>query len=114
MEKYIIKSIYVSLLLIFSISACAQPLHQKGKFTKQDTLRGSITPERAWWNVLYYNINVTPDYKTKTIKGEVKITYNIIKQPDSKIKMQIDLQEPMKIDRVFSNDGQTGSALRWR
>ncbi|MBP9102839.1 MAG: M1 family metallopeptidase [Chitinophagaceae bacterium] len=112
MEKYIIKSIYVSLLLIFSISACAQPLHQKGKFTKQDTLRGSITPERAWWNVLYYDINVTPDYKTKTIKGQVKITYNIIKQPNGKVKMQIDLQEPMRIDRVFSNDGQTVSVMK--
>ena len=28
----------------------------RGKFTKADTLRGTITPERAWWDVLRYDI----------------------------------------------------------
>jgi hypothetical protein len=29
----------------------------QNSFTKADTLRGSITPERSWWNVLHYEID---------------------------------------------------------
>ena len=34
-------------------------------FTRQDTLRGSITPEREWWDLTYYDLNVKvePDKK---------------------------------------------------
>ena len=28
-------------------------LSEKSDFTHQDTLRGSITPERAWWDLTY-------------------------------------------------------------
>ena len=33
--------------------------------SRQDTLRGSITPERAWWDLTYYHldIKVEPDKK---------------------------------------------------
>ena len=47
----------------------------KEKFTKADTLRGSITPERAWWDVLHYGITVKPDYELKTISGSNVIRY---------------------------------------
>ncbi len=83
--------------MCFSKSTCAQPLHQKVKFTKQDTLRGSITPERAWWDVKSYNIFVVPDYKTKSLSGWNQIIFSVTKSR-SNTKMQIDLQEPMKID----------------
>ncbi|MEO5947245.1 MAG: M1 family metallopeptidase [Chitinophagaceae bacterium] len=109
--KYIIQSTYVSLLLIFSISACAQPLHQKGKFTKQDTLRGSITPERAWWNVLSYNIYIIPDYKTETISGWNQISFNVLDDGTNK-KMQIDLQVPMMIDSIVFNQQQLSTYKR--
>ncbi len=109
--KYIIQLTYVSLLLIFSISACAQPLHQKGKFTKQDTLRGSITPERAWWNVVSYNIYVTPDYKTKTISGWNQISFDVSDDGANK-KMQIDLQMPMMIDSIVFNQQKLSAYKR--
>ena len=78
-------------------------LAQKPKvFTHADTLRGSITPERAWWDVQRYDITVKPDYNSKTISGENVITYKVVK--DSKgIPMQIDLQEPLLIDSIFLN-----------
>ena len=28
------------------------------QFTEQDTLRGSITPERAWWDLSYYHLDI--------------------------------------------------------
>jgi aminopeptidase N len=73
----------------------AQPLSNKKGFTRQDTLRGTITPERAWWNVLRYDVAVTPDYAQKTISGVSTITFSALKT--GKI-MQVDLQEPLIID----------------
>lgn len=70
----------------------------KPHFTKADTLRGSITPERAWWNLQHYDIQVRPNLVDKTIEGSVKIQFKIIKQGK---RMQIDLQQPLMIDSVF-------------
>jgi aminopeptidase N len=91
-------------LLVFSFfflfDASAQDIPQQ-KFTHQDTLRGSVTPERAWWDVQYYNINVTPNYAEKTIMGVVEIRFQVLK---AGTKMQIDLQQPMKIVQVNYNN----------
>lgn len=90
-------------LLIYVLgftSVFAQPLHRKNNFTRQDTLRGSNGVERTWWNVLHYNINVTPDYDSKTIKGKTTIQYKIL--PDQRSDyLQIDLQKPLMIDSLF-------------
>jgi aminopeptidase N len=91
------------LMLIFSIASCnlyAQPLRQPKQFTHQDTLRGSITPQRAWWDVLYYGITVKPDYNTKTIEG---INIIIFKTLAAGSIMQLDLQEPMNIGTIQWN-----------
>src|SRR4051812_2838251 len=64
-------------------------------FTHQDTLRGTITPERAWWNATYYHVEVTPDYDQKSIKGVNTINFKVLKPGDY---LQLDLQEPMHID----------------
>jgi len=97
------KKFSVLLLLIFSFSffipvvSCAQPLSGKKKFTRQDTLRGSINSERSWWDVMYYSISVTPDYKNKTIKGSNKIRFKVFEPGKN---MQLDLQSPMEIMSV--------------
>ncbi|MBO9203525.1 MULTISPECIES: M1 family metallopeptidase [Niastella] len=92
-------------LLVIASSCAAQPLGDKKQFTRQDTLRGTITPERAWWNVLRYDIQVTPDYLGKTIQGRNRITIQVLKPGN---KLQLDLQEPMVIDSIFLI-AQTGS-----
>ncbi len=115
--KYVSRFIYISyasliaVTLCFSKSTCAQPLSQKGKFTQQDTLRGSITPERAWWNVVSYNIYVAPDYKSKTIKGWNQIGFDVNSDGKNK-KMQIDLQQPMAIDSIVFNNKKMKSYKR--
>jgi aminopeptidase N len=78
----------------------AQPLNKKKEFTHQDTLRGSIGPERAWWDVLHYDVAVTPDYDSKTILGKTEIRYKVLANRKSDY-MQIDLQQPMMIDSIF-------------
>jgi aminopeptidase N len=93
------------LILIASVFIMQSSFAQKTpkQFTHADTLRGSITPERAWWNVLRYDIWVKPDYEKKFITGSNTITFKVIKP--GKI-MQIDLQEPLKINNINWNNQQ--------
>ena len=45
----------------------------------QDSLRGAITAERAWWDVVKYDITVVPDATAKTIEGSNIITFKTLK-----------------------------------
>src|ERR1700712_1919101 len=72
-------------------------------FTRADTLRGSITPERAWWDVMRYDITVAPDYINKTIAGVNILSYKVVKDAKGQM-MQVDLQEPMIIDSIIVNN----------
>ena len=63
-------------------------------------MRGSITPERAWWDLKHYDLEVSVDIENKSIKGINTITYEVL---NSKHRMQIDLQSPMKIIEVRQN-----------
>lgn len=96
------KKQFLFLVLSFFFLSCslAQPLNQKQEFTHQDTLRGSIGPERAWWDVLHYEVNVTPHYGSKTITGKTTIQYKVLPNQKSDY-MQIDLQRPLTIDSLF-------------
>lgn len=71
-------------------------------FTHADTLRGSITPQRIWWDVLKYDITVKPDFINKTTEGKNTITYKVISE-DHPFLMQIDLQAPLQIDSILLN-----------
>ncbi len=87
------------LFLLQPFLSGAQPLNKKEIFTRQDTLRGSNGPGRDWWDVLSYDIRITPFYSTKKIAGNVEIAFTVNEDCTGKI-MQIDLQEPMQIDSI--------------
>jgi aminopeptidase N len=76
-------------------------LSQKPDFTHQDTLRGSITPERVWWDLTYYHLDIVVNPADSTIHGTNTVTYRVLK-PSS--RMQIDLQEPMKLTNAILNN----------
>ncbi|GGC08367.1 M1 family metallopeptidase [Dyadobacter sediminis] len=73
---------------------------QSGKFTHADTLRGSITPQREWWDLTYYHLHVRPNAQDSTLSGSTQVNYKVLKAGQS---MQIDLQEPLKIDKVIQD-----------
>lgn len=101
MAKYILHVIYGSFfLLCLTNFSRAQLLNNKTKFTHQDTLRGTIGPERSWWDVLHYDITIDPNYNEKSIKGKVIIEYKVV-QKDHSDYMQIDLQQPLTIDTLY-------------
>ncbi|MEO0528281.1 MAG: M1 family peptidase, partial [Bacteroidota bacterium] len=77
------------------------PLAFSQNFTKQDSLRGSITPEREWWDLNYYNLNIKVQPDKKFIAGYNIIRYEVLKEHDV---IQIDLQEPLQIDAITQDD----------
>lgn len=86
------------LIICLLVSAA---LHAQGQtFTRQDSLRGSLNAERTWWDVLRYDISVTPDYNSKTIAGEVNLGFKVVSEAGP---MQIDLQEPMNLTTATLN-----------
>lgn len=77
------------------------------EFTRQDSLRGSITPERAWWNLTNYDLNVRINPADSSISGSNVISYQVL---DERKIMQIDLQHPMRISSIF----QDGNRLSFK
>src|SRR5689334_21144939 len=82
------------------INCSAQLGTDKTNFTHQDTLRGTVGPERKWWNVLNYDVSVTPNYNEKSIQGRTIIRYKIVQEKHTGY-MQIDLQKPLTIDTFY-------------
>ncbi|MFW6205783.1 MAG: M1 family metallopeptidase, partial [Gemmatimonadota bacterium] len=79
--------------------------------TRADTLRGSIGPERAWWDVTFYDLRVRVMPVDSSIRGRVGIVYRVT-EPSAAARpgagsgdtgartMQIDLQQPLVVDSV--------------
>ena len=92
--------IFLFALILFGFSPSG--FAQVPVFTHDDTLRGSITPERAWWDLNFYNLKIKVDPTAKTITGSNEIRYKVLQ---SNQVLQIDLQPPLQIDRI-EQDGQ--------
>ena len=80
-------------------TAAAQPLSPGGSkgYTRADTLRGSIGPERAWWDATHYDVVVRPDFLMRTIEGTTTISFKALSAGQ---RMQIDLQQPLEVKRA--------------
>lgn len=89
---------YMLTLLVLVVTS--QITMAQEKFTKADELKGEITEERAWWDLQHYKIEVEVLPEKKALKGTNTITYKV---SETEKVMQIDLQEPMEIDRVSQN-----------
>ncbi|MFP3595094.1 M1 family metallopeptidase [Chryseobacterium sp. SIMBA_029] len=86
-------------LLFASGLIFGQVLEQPENFTKQDTLKGSNTSFRNFWDVKKYELSVEPDFDSKSIKGSNRISFEIIKDVTNPV-FQIDLLQPMKADKI--------------
>ncbi len=73
-------------------------------FTRQDTLRGSITKEREWWDLVYYHLDIKVNPSDSTIYGKNTILYEVL---DNYQVMQIDLQPPLILEKAI----QKGKSL---
>ena len=93
------------ILFIFFLFSISTVFSQN--FTRQDTLRGSITPQRAWWDLTYYHLDISVNPENQSIEGSNTINYRVLHPYD---EIQIDLQDPLKINTVV----QDGKKLNFR
>ncbi len=77
------------------------------RFTHADTLRGSNTPQRAWWDAEFYDLHVRVNPSDSSISGWNGITYHVLRPAQ---EMQIDLQVPLEVDSMVQN----GNRVTWR
>ncbi len=71
-------------------------------FTHDDTLRGSITPQRAWWDLTFYDLKIKVDIKNQSISGSNTVKYTVLNNNKNN-ELQIDLQEPMVLEKAEQN-----------
>jgi aminopeptidase N len=89
----------ISLLLIIGcIRAQAQISTNNIAFSREDTLKGSITPERIWWDLQHYHLDIAVDPVNQTITGTNTVRYEVIGNQD---RLQIDLQAPMLLEKAI-------------
>jgi aminopeptidase N len=87
---------FTILLITFPIQLYCQVV----KFTRQDTLRGSITPERSWWDLTYYHLDIVVNPSDSSVNGTNTVYYKVL-TPAS--VMQIDLQPPLVLSKAVQN-----------
>lgn len=72
------------------------------KFSKTDTLKGSDTKFRDFWDVKKYELSVEADFEKKSVSGTNKISFEVAKDVENPV-FQIDLQQPMNY-KILSSD----------
>ena len=96
-------------LLLSAFLLAAQMVHAQDPrpLTRADTLRGSIGPARAWWDVTFYDLRLRVQPADSTIRGSNAITYRVLRPAT---EMQIDLMAPLEVDSMV----QDGRRLAFR
>ena len=101
-------AVLLQLLIInYQLSIGQSLLDQKNKYTRADTLRGSLRPERTCYDVTYYELKVKIDTAQKSITGSNRIVFKTIEDFTT---LQIDLFDNMKIISITT----AGKELRYR
>ncbi|QEC51555.1 peptidase M1-like protein [Anseongella ginsenosidimutans] len=94
-------SLLVFLSGAFLLPACAQVLTAgQEPFTRADTLRGSLRPERTAYDVLYYHLNIRVEPETRHIEGYNDILFEATADFN---RIQVDLFDNMNVDSILWN-----------
>lgn len=80
---------------------------QRAEFTRADSLRGSLRPERTCYDVKSYDLHLRVDTTNQSISGSNRISFQALQ--DFK-KLQIDLFANMSIQRITFK----GAELKYR
>lgn len=87
-------------LFLISLQYCVgqNSYFRNEKFTKADTLRGALSAERTCFDVTHYDLTVEFDLEANRIKGQNKISFDLLQKSDS---LQIDLFKNLAISSIF-------------
>lgn len=97
----------IFILLLPSVFIQAQLLSGEGNFTRADTLRGMLLPERACYNVTFYDLGLRVDPARKWIAGSNRIEFTVVKSTE---RIQVDLFPELSISRITD---EKGKKLKW-
>ncbi|MDW3190932.1 MAG: M1 family metallopeptidase [Cytophagales bacterium] len=86
-------------LIFLTLISCSTALKAQ-PFSRADSLRGSITEERAWWDLTYYHLELEVFPEEQRIEGSNLITYKVLKSHNV---LQFDLQRPLTVTKVLQN-----------
>lgn len=92
------------------IAAAVQPAGAQSAhaYSRADSLRGSFnSPQRAWWDVTFYDLHVAVSPGDSSIRGVNGITYRVLKPAK---ELQVDLMVPLVVDSMV----QDGKAVNFR
>ncbi|HYW06031.1 MAG TPA: M1 family metallopeptidase, partial [Longimicrobium sp.] len=90
----------LALLTLLALAPATLAAQNAEAPTRADTLRGSIGPARAWWDVTFYDLNVKLSPADSSLSGNTGITYRVL-QPAR--EMQIDLAARLVVDSVVQD-----------
>ena len=91
----------VLLGFVISVSiALAQP--KPLTFTRADSLRGMLSPERTCYDLTYYHLDVKVNPADQSIRGSNSIHFKVV---TSFNRMQIDLFNNMEIEKIVLDGG---------
>jgi len=96
-------------LVIATLLTCTLPIDtlaasvDNNPISHQERLRGSITPERQWWDLTHYHLTVAVDPDKRYLSGNNVMTYKVLSKNK---RLQIELQPPMKLGKV-TQQGKT-------
>lgn len=90
----------VSILCIIPLLWISPTFGQKMEFSRSDSLRGMLGPARTCFDVRYYELDIEVFPKKKSIKGTVKMHFDLLEQST---QLQLDLFRNMRIDSIMCN-----------
>jgi aminopeptidase N len=95
--------IFFALVILVPRSTFSQPAPREGAkaFTRADTLRGTLSPARACYDVKWYHLDVVVNPDSQSIAGSTTIRFVALGDCS---RMQVDLFENMRV-KVLSLDG---------
>lgn len=100
MKRILIPALIIAFMLCIVPAGAQYLAPETRQFTRQDSLRGSITPEREWWDLTYYHLDIEVSPSDSTINGRNTVIYRVKRSGET---MQIDLQPPLEIKKATQN-----------
>ncbi len=92
-----LKLLLVTLNLLLAFTSQAQLFDITEQFSRKDTLRGALRPERTCFDVTYYDLTVTVNIAEKSILGSNNIYFTAVEDFTT---LQIDLFEELAISSI--------------
>ncbi len=95
---------YFSIIFLFFIALASNAqldFSTHKKFTKADSLRGTLSPMRACYDVLMYDLDIKIDIDKRFISGSNIIKFLALKKFKT---LQVDLFANMSIDKIIYQD----------